>query len=79
MVHSRAESVFILQHYFASKPFSAAREAFSNTYPDKELPNKTTEHRLVNNVSGHKNLRVYEFLDIFCDCCKAVLQVLPSI
>jgi hypothetical protein len=39
--------VFILEHYFASKSFAAVREAFSNAYPDKEVPNKTTIHRLV--------------------------------
>jgi hypothetical protein len=38
-VHSRT--------YFASKSFVAVREAFSNAYPDKEVPNKTTVHRLV--------------------------------
>jgi hypothetical protein len=46
MVYSRTERVFILEHYFASKSFVAVREAFSNAYPDKELPNKTI-HRLV--------------------------------
>jgi hypothetical protein len=45
MVHSRAEPVFILEYHFASKSFAAAvREAFSNAYPDKEVPNKTTIH-----------------------------------
>jgi hypothetical protein len=34
--------VFVLEHYFASKSFAAVREAFSNAYPDKEVPNKTT-------------------------------------
>jgi hypothetical protein len=47
MVYSRAERVFILGHYFASKSFVAVREAFSNAYPGKEVPNKTTIHRLV--------------------------------
>jgi hypothetical protein len=41
MVYSRAERVLILEHYFASQSFSAVREAFSNAYPDKEVPNKT--------------------------------------
>jgi hypothetical protein len=39
--------VFILDHCFASKSFAAAREAFSNAYPDKEVPNKKTIHQLV--------------------------------
>jgi hypothetical protein len=47
MVYSRAERVFILEQYFAPKSFAAVREAFSNAYPDKEVPNKTTVHRLV--------------------------------
>jgi hypothetical protein len=44
---SRAERVFILEHHFASKSFAAVREAFSNAYPDKELPNIPTIYRLV--------------------------------
>jgi hypothetical protein len=47
MVYSRAERVFIIEHHFASKSFAAVREAFSNAYPDKEVPNKTTVYRLV--------------------------------
>jgi hypothetical protein len=39
----------MLEHYFASKSFAAVLEAFSNAYPDKEVPNKTTVHRLVKN------------------------------
>jgi hypothetical protein len=46
-VYSRAERVFILEHYSSSKSFAVVREAFSNAYPDKEVPNKTTVHRLV--------------------------------
>jgi hypothetical protein len=47
IVYSREEREFILEHYFASKSFAAIREAFTNAYPDKEVPNKTTVHRLV--------------------------------
>jgi hypothetical protein len=47
MVYSRAECVVILESYFASKSFAAIREAFSNAYPDKEVPNKSTIHWLV--------------------------------
>jgi hypothetical protein len=39
--------MLVLEHYFALKSFAAVREAFSNAYPDKEVPNKTTVHRLV--------------------------------
>jgi hypothetical protein len=47
MVYSRAECVFILEHYyFASKSFAAVGEAFGNAYSDKEVRN-TTIHRLV--------------------------------
>jgi hypothetical protein len=47
MVYSRAEGVFILERYFASKSFAAVREVFSNAYTDKEVPNKIIIHRLV--------------------------------
>jgi hypothetical protein len=69
------QSVFILEYYFASKFFAAIREAFSNAYPDKELPNKTTIHR------RETKFRVYACLgkvvDIFSISCKAGLNVLP--
>jgi hypothetical protein len=47
MVYSRAERMFIFEHYCAPKSFSVLREAFNNVYPDKEVPNKTTIHGLV--------------------------------
>jgi hypothetical protein len=70
MVYSRAERVFILEHYFASKSFAAVREAFSNAYSDKEVSNKTTIHRLVK----FRLMLVFEkAVNIFSICCKAVL------
>jgi len=39
--------VFILEHHFASTSFASARVAFSNAYPEKEVPNKTIVHRLI--------------------------------
>jgi hypothetical protein len=42
-----SRTVFILEHYFASKSFAVVREAFSNVYRDKKVPNKTSIHRLV--------------------------------
>jgi hypothetical protein len=52
MVYSRLERAFVLEQYLASKSFAAAvREAFSNAYPDKEVPNKTTTS---NEISGHR-------------------------
>jgi hypothetical protein len=47
VVYSRAKRVFILEHYFTLKSFAAVCEAFISAYPDKEVPNKTTVHRLV--------------------------------
>jgi hypothetical protein len=41
MMYSRAERVYS-KHYFASKSFAAVRKAISNSYPDEEVPNKTT-------------------------------------
>jgi hypothetical protein len=46
MVYSRAERMFILEHYIASKSPADVVEALSKAYPDKEVPNKTI-HRLV--------------------------------
>jgi hypothetical protein len=47
VVHSRVECLFILEYYFALKSFAAVPVTFSNAYPDKEVPNKTTMHQLV--------------------------------
>jgi hypothetical protein len=47
MVYSRAERVFVLEHYIRSKLFATIHEAFINVYADKEVPNKTTVHQLV--------------------------------
>jgi hypothetical protein len=52
MLYSRAEPVFVREHYLAAKSFAAVREALSNAYPDKEVPNKTTIHRLVTKFRG---------------------------
>jgi hypothetical protein len=46
-VDSRAERVSIIEEYFTSKSFAAVREAFSNAYPFKEVPDKTTILSLV--------------------------------
>jgi hypothetical protein len=63
MTYSRAEHVFILEHNFASKSFAAVREAFNNAYPDKEVPNKTTVHRLVT---------IFRDTEVFvCDKCSS--------
>jgi hypothetical protein len=47
MRYSQQERVFILESFFASKAFIAVRAASHRVYPDKEVPNKTTVHRLV--------------------------------
>jgi hypothetical protein len=43
----REQNVFILEHYFTSKLSAAVAEAFSDAYPDKEVPNEATMHGLV--------------------------------
>jgi hypothetical protein len=48
-VYSRAERVFILEHYFESKSFVAVREAFSNAYRDKD-----SRKRNYNKPTGNK-------------------------
>jgi hypothetical protein len=40
--------VFILKHYFGLLLFVAVHEAFSNAYPNKEVPNKTICQLLTN-------------------------------
>ena len=47
MVFARAERVFIVEHYFASKSFQATQNAFVNAYPDIPPPNKASIHHLV--------------------------------
>jgi hypothetical protein len=49
IAYSREERVFILEHCFASKSFAAVREALSNMFPEKEVPNKAKVHRPVTN------------------------------
>jgi hypothetical protein len=46
MVKSRAERLFILEHYFAWKSFVAVSKTFSNAYPDKEVNNTPTGKNL---------------------------------
>jgi hypothetical protein len=41
MVYSRAEIVFIIERYFASKLFAAVYEAFTYSYSDNEILNTT--------------------------------------
>jgi hypothetical protein len=76
-IFTRAEErVLILEHYFGSKSFAVAREAFSNVYPDKKVPNKTTVHGL---VAKFRLMLVLEtVVDIFRTCCKTVLWVSPN-
>jgi hypothetical protein len=47
MLHSRAERVFILTHYFIRKLFYDVHEVFSSAYPDKDTStgNKMLGHR----------------------------------
>jgi hypothetical protein len=51
-----AESVFILEHYFGSIAFASIREAASNAYPDREVRNKTTVHRLATKLRDTVNM-----------------------
>jgi hypothetical protein len=49
-MYSGVERVVIREHYFSSKLFAAVREASSNAYPDKEVPNKITIYRMLTKV-----------------------------
>jgi hypothetical protein len=65
MVYLRAERVFVLEHYFASKSFAALREAFNNA--EKEVPNKTgykiSEHgKCLSVTSAHRATKQLKLL-----------------
>jgi hypothetical protein len=68
-VYSRAERVFILEHYFSSKSLAGVREECSNVYPNKEVPigNKISGHsKCLSVTSAHREtkqmkLRPYRF------------------
>jgi hypothetical protein len=52
---------------FAPTSFSAIHEAFSSSYPDREIPNETAVHRLVTTFGPQK---------VFgCDKCLSVDKV----
>jgi hypothetical protein len=59
-VYSRAQSVFILEHYFSSKTFAVVHEAFYN----RELPKKTTIQRPATKLRGTENFGVEEFRQV---------------
>jgi hypothetical protein len=44
---SQDQSVFILEHYFSTRPYAECQNAFRNSFPDSVLPNKSTIQRLV--------------------------------
>jgi hypothetical protein len=51
-VYLGAEPVFNFQNKFASESCAAVREALSNTYPDREVPNKDNSRQTGNIISG---------------------------
>jgi hypothetical protein len=59
MVYSLEERVFILENFLVLKSFASVREAFSNAYPDKKVPNKTTIHRLVTKFRDTDSIRIF--------------------
>jgi hypothetical protein len=61
-VHSRAERMFILEHYFVSKSFAVVREAFSSAYPDSEGTNMTTAHSTGNKTSEHRKCCLWQLV-----------------
>jgi hypothetical protein len=67
VLYSRAERLFILEHYFLSQSFAAVSEAFNKAYPDKEVQNRIYGHRkclyLTNahRATKQKKLRLYCF------------------
>jgi hypothetical protein len=57
-----SEALFILENYFASKSFASLPEAFSNTYPDREVLNKIRIHRLVTKFRGTGSACLWQVL-----------------
>jgi prenyltransferase beta subunit len=56
--------VFIIEHYFAWKSFSAVSEALISVYPDKEVRDKTTVRQLVTKLQTQ---------EVFvCDKCSCI-------
>jgi hypothetical protein len=41
------QRVFILEHYFSTRPYAECQNAFRNSSPDSVVPNKSTIQRLV--------------------------------
>jgi hypothetical protein len=60
-VHSQAERVLILRHYFASKSFAAVCETFSNACPDKKVPTGNDISRVprVSEETMHNGIRIF--------------------
>jgi hypothetical protein len=54
MLYSRAERVFILDHYFAQKSFSAVREALSSASYDDDVPHRAMTHRPATKCLGYR-------------------------
>jgi hypothetical protein len=57
------QNMFILELYFVSKPFAVARAIFSNAYPDKEVMNNTTIHRLLQHFDAQKFARYQALIE----------------
>jgi hypothetical protein len=47
------------EHCFSSKSY-AAGEAFSNTYPEKDVPNKSTIYQVVTTLQHYWTEEVFE-------------------
>jgi transposase len=44
---SQDQRVFILEHYVCTRSYAECQNAFRNSFPDSEVPNKSTIQRLV--------------------------------
>jgi hypothetical protein len=44
---SQDQRVFILEHYFSTRSYGECQNAFTNSFPDSVVPNKSTIQRLV--------------------------------
>jgi hypothetical protein len=48
MSFSQVQSLFIVEHYLASRSYLTCQNEFRDTVPDSPVPNKSTVSRLVN-------------------------------
>jgi hypothetical protein len=62
MANSRAECMSILEYYFSCKSFAGVRDAFSSSFPDREVSNRTTIHEIVKKCLETESVYLWQTL-----------------